>query len=378
MNGRGCDSKGIHLAIDAVGAKHSGGAVVLSDIVRAAIRDSEVKRITVFCSPRRLLQFDFPNSDRLVLAEQAAADSSTFGRLLWLASGLGREVLRRNADLLLCMSGMGWCSTRTALFFQQSLVFCDEALRLCDVRTRLRIRAMARLMKSSSRLAALVIAQTPTMADLIQRHCNVPRSKIILAEPWGDTVGMDSRDSGHVAAMLNAPEGFRLLYVGNTEPYKNVKCIIEGFAIVRRRFPQAGLFLTCSPEHPFCRNDGVWGLGSLSGSPLRQAYTLATGFVTASLSESGNLTLAEALMMGTPVLTADRGYARDLCGDCCIYFDPLNPSTLSQAMIKLLENRQLREEMAQRGILRAATARAMRPYDRMVGRLVAVAGNPAG
>jgi hypothetical protein len=58
-------SRGLHLAIEAVGAKHGGGAVVLGDVLRAAIRSDDIERITIFCSPPEVRKFDMPPSPKL-------------------------------------------------------------------------------------------------------------------------------------------------------------------------------------------------------------------------------------------------------------------------------------------------------------------------
>jgi glycosyltransferase involved in cell wall biosynthesis len=105
---------------------------------------------------------------------------------------------------------------------------------------------------------------------------------------------------------------------------------------------------------------------------LVQAYRYATLFVTASLAESGNLTLAEALVSGTPVVAPDRGYARDLGGELFEYFDPLDPASLAETIAGLLENRDRREDLARRGLVHATQARARQPYDRLIEELTAL------
>jgi len=106
---------------------------------------------------------------------------------------------------------------------------------------------------------------------------------------------------------------------------------------------------------------------------LNSAYKLATIFVTASLVESGNLTLVEAMTAGTPILAADRPYARELCEDAVQYFDPLEPGSFADSAADLLRDGNKRRLMAIRGIELAARGYRSNPYGRLIEQLVALA-----
>lgn len=364
--------RGLHLAIEAVGAKHGGAAVVLGDVLRAAIRCGDIERITVFCSPRGVRKFEMPHCPKLFEVPQPQAEASRLSRFRWLTRGIkeGAEALR--ADIVLCMNGIGCAPDRVPMtvYIQQALPFCEEALSRCDWRTKVRIKTIGTLMKKSCNSAALIVTQTPMMSDWIRSACQTANKQIMVVKPWGDRVGMDSEQGGSAAAMLGVPAHLRLLYVGDCSRYKNLECLLSALPEIRRRTAGATLFLTCPPDHPFCRNAGVTGLGYLGGNTLECAYRLATVFVTPSLVESGGLILTEAMTMGTPIVAADRAYARECCGDAAVYFDPYEPPELASAVCDLLENEDKRREMARRGFEVMSTGRSEKPYDRMMQGLV--------
>lgn len=355
--------------------KHSGGAVVLGDLLRAAVRCSQINQITVFSSPREVRRFDMLRSDKIIEVPLSYAEASVFGRLHWLTRGVQAEVRALKPDMLVCMSGIGkTCeSVPMIVFIQQSLPFCDEALGRCRFWTQLRMKAIGRLVKRSAGNATLVLAQTPSMSEWIRKASGLTSTRIVVVKPWGDEVGMDSEQGGSVDAMLRVPAHLRILYVGNSSPYKNLGCLLAAFTEVRQRLPGATLFLTCPSDHSFCKNTGVVGLGYLGGSALRSAYQLATVFVTPSLVESGNLTLVEAMTMGTPIAAADRPYARDLCGDAAVYFDPHRPAELAAVISDLIEDEPKRQMLSRRGLEVASIGRSEKPYDAMMEQLCALA-----
>lgn len=373
-------SKRLHLAVEAVGAKHGGGAVVLGDVLRAAIRCGEIERITVFCSPRNARNFDMPHSQKLFEVPRPYAEGSALGRLHWLKCGLREDVKALKVNIVACMSGIGSSPERIPMmvFIQQALPFCYEALARCDLRTKIRMWTIGSLMKRSCNNAALIVTQTPTMSDWIRSACELTNMQIMVVKPWGDQVGMDSEQGGSVASMLSVPAHLRLLYVGNSSRYKNLECLFSALPEIRRRTPGATLFLTCPADHPLCKSTGAIGLGYLGGSALKSAYQLATILVTPSLVESGNLILTEAMAMGTPIVAANRAYARDLCGDAAVYFNPDRPTELATAISDLLEHDEKRRDLVRRGFEAVSLGRSERPYDHMMRRIVALWPSPYG
>jgi glycosyltransferase involved in cell wall biosynthesis len=378
--GLGVQLSSFHLAVDAVGAKYGGGAVVLSDVLNAAIRCSAIGKVTVLCSPRKLRRFELPVSPKLAEIECAAAEATFLGRMHWLTRGLASQAGAMDPDLLLCMSGIGESQTSvpTVVFIQQSLPFCDEALRRCNLGNAIRMKTIGILTKRSCRRAALVVTQTPTMSEWIRKACGLTDTRIVVVKPWGDEVGMRSEQGGSVEAMSRVPAHLRILYVGNSSPYKNLGCLLAALPEIRRRVTGATLFLTCPSDHSLCKTAGVVGLGYLGGSALRGAYQLATVFVTPSLVESGNLALVEAMTTGTPIAAADRPYARDLCGDAAVYFDPHRPAELAAAISDLIEDEAKRQRLSRRGLEVACIGRSEKPYDSMMERFCALAGKVPG
>jgi hypothetical protein len=129
--------------------KHGGGAVVLMDTLRSAVRSAEIGRITVFCSARDVRRFGMPGSEKIVEAPRSYAEESVIGRLHWLIRGVQAEVRALRPDMLVCMSGIGKTCELVPMivFIQQSLPFCDEALERCGLRTQIGIKTIGRLMK---------------------------------------------------------------------------------------------------------------------------------------------------------------------------------------------------------------------------------------
>jgi len=59
--------------------------------------------------------------------------------------------------------------------------------------------------------------------------------------------------------------------------------------------------------------------------------------------------------MNVPILTSDMPFAKDVCADAAIYFNPLSPESIGEAIYSLANNPQLVAKQKQRGQERLKT-----------------------
>lgn len=364
----------MHLAIDAVGVKHSGGATVLLDLLDAALGDERVSQLTLFCSPRPARRFQLPRSDRLIASEQPFAERNRLYRLWWFERELARKVEQSGADVLLCMSWGGRAprGVPQATFVQQSLLFSKDAYRTFGAVAR----ASIDLIRFETRRACLasdaVFVQTPTMRRWVADGFGISEDRVHAFMPSSDAPPPGAEPSPALDAMRATPSGLRLLYVGNDMPYKNLERVARAMTRLRAEIPGATLFATVPDRHPLLAAGGVASCGYLDAGALGEAYRLADALVMPSLVETVGLPMMEAMSAGTPVLAADRPYAHDVCEDAAAYFDPSSEDGFVRSASALLTDAPRRATMRARGLEIADRRRRERPYARMVDALAGI------
>ncbi|WP_369521652.1 glycosyltransferase family 4 protein, partial [Escherichia coli] len=117
---------------------------------------------------------------------------------------------------------------------------------------------------------------------------------------------------------------FRILFVGNLYPQKNIICLLEAFARLRKDAPNVQLRIAgalaesgnASRVEETIRRLGLSGsvelLGSLKRRDLSREYAHAHVFVLPSLFEGYGLVNLEAAHFGLPLVLSNTGCAAEL------------------------------------------------------------------
>ena len=363
----------MHIFVNAIGIKHSGGAAVLLDFLNAAIIDGRISKISIACSPRNTRNFDLTLSEKCQVYEYVLAEKSYSYRLLAFKLLLARKSKRLKADRFVCMVGTSRADSRIPqiTLIQQSLPFAGEALLLLNAQQRLRLAIMKWLMQDACRSARTVIVQTPTMRQWVAQAFGISSNKVVSIKPTPPATPPHTQSKDMtLKVMQRVPRYRRLLYMGNDAEYKNLDLIVQGMRSLRAEHPGTTLFLTLPENHRYGRLEGIVCLGYLTGAQKWQAYELADILIMPSLVETVGLPMLEALSMGVPVLAADRPYAHDVCGQAALFFDPLSEASFVCAGKELLQNRTLQAHLIEQGTSVITALQQAQPYTSMIDKVL--------
>jgi glycosyltransferase involved in cell wall biosynthesis len=171
---------------------------------------------------------------------------------------------------------------------------------------------------------------------------------------------------------------------GTIEPRKNLEGLLRAFKIYREMEGSHDVMLMISGQrgwknreffrllhnHPY-RQDIVLS-GYVSRPQLAELYSHALAFVFPSLYEGFGLPVAEAMSCGTPCLLSTRASLPEVGGEAALYFDPLIPTGIADAMHRISSRPELREELSSKAIRQAGKfnwKEHVMAFDRAIGKL---------
>jgi glycosyltransferase involved in cell wall biosynthesis len=146
-----------------------------------------------------------------------------------------------------------------------------------------------------------------------------------------------------------------LLYAGTLEPRKGIDDLIAACRMLPAPRPRLVL---CGDRGWRTRVPGdVEVTGYVTRERLRELYRGALAFVYPSHHEGFGIPPLEAMACGTPVIATPVGAIPDYAGDAALLVPVGDREALRDAMSRLIANRSLRDELAARGLERAARFR---------------------
>lgn len=260
--------------------------------------------------------------------------------------------------------GLPWFS-RCARVMTLHDTIDHDTLAAAPFRERWRMRtAVTRLHRWAARTRAHHIITVSNHARAaVMRSYGIPDERISVipeaADPRFDEPVTPERIDA-VRTRYRLPRQY-LLYVGGWDDRKNVRVLIEAFALADPT--HTGLVLAGGSPDPgthIVQRIATCGLtdrtvlpGVVPDPDLPALYAGALGFVYPSLAEGFGLQLCEAMAVGCPVLAADRTSLPEVLGDGGETFDPDDPRELAGLIGRLGSDEAWRQDLARRARARA-------------------------
>ena len=214
--------------------------------------------------------------------------------------------------------------------------------------------------------ATCVLTVSAFSASEIASAYGIERSRITVT-PLGvhATFGVGAP---HPAVIL--PPGVRepfLLHVGDLHERRNLPMLVDAMLAARGRSDASEVSLVVAGvdrgvSHRLRARaaeggapDAVVVLGPVDDDQLRALYRGATALVYPSFYEGFGLPLIEAMASGTPVLASREASIPEVLAGAGMLLDPRDVAAWRDAIVRIVHDRSLRDDLRARGLARAAT-----------------------
>lgn len=371
----------MHLVIDASSVRGGGGVTYLSNVLGAAQpATAGFDRVTVWSGDDTLAHL--PDRPWLQCATHPALNGRLPQRLAWqrreLPAALG------DADVLYAPSGTYVGRFRPYVAISRNMLPFqpEEARRYGMSWQRLRLALLRRAQTRTFRNAAATIFLTPFARTTIEQVTGPLRGRTEII-PHGVAEMFRATPARARTATTDAP--LQWLYVSTVNMYKHQWNVVAAIARVRASGIPVALTLVGDGYGPALRQledtiasvdprgEFVRYLTEMPRATLADAYHAADAFVFASTCENMPNTLVEAMASGLPIVCTDREPMRGILRDAGAYCDPESVDSLADAIRRLCESTELRDDLAARAYAEACQFSWTRCAERTLGVLGEVA-----
>lgn len=223
--------------------------------------------------------------------------------------------------------------------------------------------------KYSVKKATKIITISNSSRNDILKTYQVPEEKVLTIYPGiKQAVTLEP----HVYAMNELKAKYAIsdnyiLFVGTLQPRKNISRLIEAFAKIKEEdldlkhvelviIGKKGWLYEEILEAPkkFGIEDKVKFLEGVNDNELTTFYKHALCYVLPSLYEGFGLPVVEAMKHGCPVITSNSSSLPEAGGDAALYIDPENIEDIATKITKVVNDKDLRHELSEKGKKQAA------------------------
>jgi glycosyltransferase involved in cell wall biosynthesis len=337
------------LGIEASNIVAGGGITHLKELlIHAQPASHGFTQVIVWSASTTLDQL--PDQPWLIKKTHPWLNRSLLFRVLWLTFIFPQEA-RGSIDILFSPGS-------NAVHFSPQVSMCQNLLPFDDKESKLygfswmRIRLLI-LRYSQTRAfnrAQGIIVLTKSNIHYLSKK-NVTTAKKYVVIPHGINPLFY-----HEPSFNNMNDPIKLLYISIVDVYKHQWNVVEAVYSLLERGYRVELTLvggqytsafkrleTSIKVHPEYA-DRITYVPTVSYDQLATVYQAADIFVFASSCETFSLVLLEAMASGLPIACSDRDTLKDTLGDAGVYFDPYSSESIEKAIIKLIEDKVVREE----------------------------------
>lgn len=267
-------------------------------------------------------------------------------------------------DCILALGNHGVHDSRikqAVLFHKPQLVYPRKHYQREVLSARLRNWLLKRQVSACNRYTDLVFCQTPVSRQRFSDTFGYPIDQIEIMTNCFSEYARISREKAGVPERLQEAGWWNCLLLARFYGHKNIEVLVDVFREFRDELHDVRCFITVeASQHAnvpaFLKAIEDHGLSQhiVNVGPLRQDELAgyfygcdALLFPTTLESFSG--TYLEAMSFGLPILTSDLDFARFVCGDAALYFDPWKPREIANQILALKGDGELSALLRKRG-----------------------------
>ena len=309
------------------------------------------------------LKNKYPNV-KYVLSGSKKVNKYVFQKItLWQQIALPISVNKYNIDLLyspvMTMPLLVKCKTIISIH--------DLAFRVYPEKFTLSNRLIYKILvgRSITRAAGILTISKNTKNDIVKYYAVNPNKISICYPSAGDQYKPILSDkAGSAKKQQHLKSNKYLLYVGTIEPRKNIINLLKAYNSLIRENEITCQLLIVGKKGWLYENiynyvddndlgEFVIFMEYVSDGELVKIYQSAFAFIYISLYEGFGLPVLEAMKSGVPVITSNISSMPEVVGDSAIMVNPLNIDEIKGAILKVLNNRQQRDNLISKGLIRS-------------------------
>lgn len=204
------------------------------------------------------------------------------------------------------------------------------------------------------------VCETEDVRKRFAKYCDIDLSNVYVVTNTANNYFLDASLTMKPEASRNiSDKDFYFYTLCSPYKHKNMEILNEVIPIIKEKLPDINVyFYTTFPEDyynekfspevkPYIINQGVLRVDQCPALVLK-----SDALFMPTLLECFSASYPEAMLLSRPIITSNLSFAKSICADAALYFNPLDPNDIAQNIIKLVNDRTLYLDLISRGTRR--------------------------
>lgn len=207
---------------------------------------------------------------------------------------------------------------------------------------------------------SMLIAVSECGRQEIIKKCHIDPARVVAIYNGLPSTFIQDMEAPHASSHFIPPTPF-VLSIGRLAPHKNIVRLLHAYAQARTHGIRESLVLVGGRHFAgYVKEveDTIQKLGLadfvviapyIPVPDLPHLYRSSRALIYPSTHEGFGLPLLEAMASGTPATAANATSLPEIAGGTALLFDPYNVNEMSDALVRILTDEELRADLIQRG-----------------------------
>lgn len=199
----------------------------------------------------------------------------------------------------------------------------------------------------------LLIAENEDVSLRLRKKVS---QKVVTVSNTFNQVFKDNKDWDNRLNVEAKDVDVKILTISANYPHKNLAIIKKVIPILKYRYPDLKFkfYLSITAEElnvdpNDVLNENIQFFGKININQCPGLYSQCDFLFLPTLLECFSASYCEAMYMNLPILTSNISFAKGICGDAAIYFDPMDANDIATAIYKLANDKVMQKELVQKG-----------------------------
>ncbi len=205
-----------------------------------------------------------------------------------------------------------------------------------------------------TRKTDIFIVETEDMKCRLAKFIHVDEDNIKVVANTHHTIFCHLVNDLNILPPKRDIDEFWFITVSAYYPHKNIEVIKKVIPLLNNKRYK---FIVTLPNEVFSNifqgyEDQVMNVGPITIAECPYFYSKADALFLPTLVESFTASYPEAMRMYKPILTSNYSFAKTICQDAALYFDPYDPYEIADRIVSVSTDKQLYQELVENGVKR--------------------------